>query len=73
VIKHPGVFLRTSAVTGCLSLTTPQVHCTASQAQTCHLFVRFGDNKMHYDGVNFKIRTFGQSAGFDDNNRITLF
>jgi hypothetical protein len=57
-------------MTGCLSLSTDQVHCTATQS---HFFVKFGENKMHFDGINFKIRTSGQSAGFDENNQICLY
>ncbi|XP_059486520.1 uncharacterized protein LOC132203077 [Neocloeon triangulifer] len=73
IARPPTVHMRTSAVTGCLGISTDALHCTATQGDMCHMFVRFGLNKMHYNGQNFKIRTQGQSAGFDEQNRITLF
>lgn len=69
-MRPPNTHLRTSAVTGCLAFTTDKVHCTATQS---HFFVKYAENKMHYDGVNFKIRTAGQAAGFDENNLICLY
>jgi len=73
VMRPPNLHLRTSAVSGCLALSTEQIHSTATQGGMSHMFVRFGENKMHFDGTNFKLRTCGQSAGFDENNRICLF
>ncbi|CAB3360606.1 Hypothetical predicted protein [Cloeon dipterum] len=73
VSRPPSVHMRTSALTGCLGISTDEVHCTATQGEQCHMFVRYGVNKMHTDGLKFKIKTEGQTAGFDDENRITLF
>ncbi|XP_065345621.1 uncharacterized protein LOC135943131 [Cloeon dipterum] len=73
VSRPPWVHLRTSALTGCLGISTDEVHCTATQGEQCHMFARYGVNKMHTDGLKFKIKTEGQTAGFDDENRITLF
>ncbi|CAB3374341.1 Hypothetical predicted protein [Cloeon dipterum] len=73
VSRPPSVYMRTSALTGCLGISTDEVHCTATQGEQCHMFARYGVNKMHTDGLKFKIKTEGQTAGFDDENRITLF
>jgi hypothetical protein len=70
VMRTPSTHLRTSAATGCVALSSERVHCTSTRG---HLFVRFGQNKLHYDGANFRLRTAGQSAGFDVDDRISLF
>ncbi|KAL1464913.1 hypothetical protein WDU94_004518 [Cyamophila willieti] len=51
-------------------LTTPFIHCTASPE---HMFVRRGDRRMHFDGVNFIVRNAGHSAGFDELNNLKIF
>ncbi|KAF4529437.1 hypothetical protein B566_EDAN003533 [Ephemera danica] len=73
VHRPPETCIRTSALTGTAGLMHNGLHCTASQGESSHIFTRFGDSKVHYNGVEFKLRTLSQAAGFDGNNRITLY
>lgn len=65
--------VRTSPVNGTACVTTPYVHCTASMGQTCHLFVRRGERRMHFDGSSFIVRNAGHSAGFDEKTQLKVY
>ncbi|KAG4067069.1 hypothetical protein HA402_000060 [Bradysia odoriphaga] len=65
--------IRTSFRNCCATLTTPQIHCTASLSETPHLFVRRQDKRVHFDGYSFVVRNASQSAGFDENNLLKVY
>ena len=65
--------MRTSPFNGTASMSTPYVHCTASIGTACHLFVKRGERRMHYDGLSFIVRNAGHSAGFDDDHKLKVY
>ncbi|KAJ6641336.1 hypothetical protein Bhyg_06272, partial [Pseudolycoriella hygida] len=65
--------IRTSPEHHSATLTTSQIHCTASLSHTPHLFVRRQEQSMHFDGSSFVVRNNGHSAGFDENNYLRVY
>ncbi|CRL06863.1 CLUMA_CG019582, isoform A [Clunio marinus] len=65
--------LHTSPSNGSATLSTPQIHCTASLGQSSHLFVRRDERRMHFDGSAFVVRNAGHSSGFDENNNLRVY
>ncbi|XP_039438120.1 uncharacterized protein LOC120419495 [Culex pipiens pallens] len=65
--------IRTSPTNGSATITTPNIHCTASMGQTSHLFVRREERRMHFDGTSIVVRNAGHSAGFDEWNRLRVY
>ncbi|KAG4066330.1 hypothetical protein HA402_000554 [Bradysia odoriphaga] len=65
--------IKTSSRNSSATLTTPQIHCTASLNQNSHLFVRRLEKRMHFDGSNFVVRNESQSAGFDENDLLNVY
>ncbi|XP_037044934.1 uncharacterized protein LOC119080632 isoform X1 [Bradysia coprophila] len=65
--------IRTSPEHHSATLTTANIHCTASLSHTPHLFVRRQEQSMHFDGSSFVVRNNGHSAGFDENNYLRVY
>jgi len=74
--------LRTSPTTGTASITTPQLHTTASvgiapsknsAGNGPHLFVKRGERRLHSDGVTFIVRNAGHASGFDEFNQLKVY
>ncbi|XP_077301637.1 uncharacterized protein LOC143922286 [Arctopsyche grandis] len=57
---------------GSVSVKSLQFQCSTSMVLSGHLFVRKGDQRMHYDGNVFVVRNGGQSAAIDGNNELKL-
>ncbi|XP_037027486.1 uncharacterized protein LOC119068130 isoform X1 [Bradysia coprophila] len=55
------------------TLTTPEIHSTAAMKDTPHLFVRRSTQRVHFNGSCFLVRFDGNSAGFDDTNRLKVY
>lgn len=65
--------IHTSPSNGSATLTTPNLHCTASMGQSSHLFVRREERRMHFDGSSFVVRNAGHSSGFDEQNNLRVY
>ncbi|CAO1329744.1 unnamed protein product [Diamesa hyperborea] len=65
--------IRTSPTNGSATISTPNMHCTASLGNTSHLFVRRDERRMHFDGSQFVVRNAGHSAGFDGENYLRVY
>lgn len=64
--------IRTSVENRSVTLKTPSIHCTASMGNSPHLFVRYNERRVHFDGSNFVARNMGQSASLDSHNNLRI-
>lgn len=64
--------IRSSVENGSVTLKTESIHCTASMGNSSHLFIRYNDRRVHFDGSNFVVRNMGHSASFDSQNNLRI-
>lgn len=65
--------IHTSPSNGSARLSTQFIHSTASMGRSSHLFVRFEERRMHFDGTSIVVRNQGHSAGFDEDNNLRIY
>ena len=48
---------------------------TASRGEQSHMFLRSGEKRLHYTGSTkvLMVRSFGQSAGFDEAGNLRIY